>query len=178
MADKMQENITKLETEMQRQESFMGSFAHELKTPMTSIIGFSDLLRQGNLDENTRMMAAEYIHSESRRLERLSFKLLDLILLKKDGLAMKRVPLNAFLAEIERAMAPVMKNKNIRLVCRADHHRVILEPDLVKSLVYNLIDNASKAIEGEGIIAVKATAIPAAARSRWWITDGAWRLIS
>lgn len=160
MADKMQENITKLETEMQRQESFMGAFAHELKTPMTSIIGFSDLLRQGNLDENTRMMAADYIHSESRRLERLSFKLLDLILLKKDGLALKRVPLNGFLAEIERAMAPAMKNKKIRLVCRADHHRVILEPDLVKSLLYNLIDNASKAMDGEGIIAVKATAIP------------------
>ena len=160
MADKMQENITKLETEMQRQESFMGAFAHELKTPMTSIIGFSDLLRQGNLDENTRMMAADYIHSESRRLERLSFKLLDLILLKKDGLALKRVPLNGFLAEIERAMAPAMKNKKIRLVCRADHHRVILEPDLVKSLLYNLIDNASKAMDGEGIIAVKATANP------------------
>ena len=160
MADRMQENITKLETEMQRQESFMGAFAHELKTPMTSIIGFSDLLRQGNLDENTRMMAADYIHSESRRLERLSFKLLDLLLLKKDGLALKRVPLNTFVAEIERAMAPAMKNKNIRLVCRADHHRVILEPDLVKSLLYNLIDNASKAMEGEGIIAVKATAIP------------------
>ena len=160
MADRMQENITKLETQMQRQESFMGAFAHELKTPMTSIIGFSDLLRQGNLDENTRMMAAEYIHSESRRLERLSFKLLDLILLKKDGLALKRVPLNGFLAEIERAMAPAMKNKNIRLVCRADHHRVMMEPDLVKSLIYNLIDNASKAMDGEGIIAVKATAIP------------------
>lgn len=160
MADRMQENITKLETQMQRQESFMGAFAHELKTPMTSIIGFSDLLRQGNLDENTRMMAAEYIHSESRRLERLSFKLLDLILLKKDALALKRVPLNGFLAEIERAMAPAMKNKNIRLVCRADHHRVLLEPDLVKSLLYNLIDNASKAMDGEGIIAVKATAIP------------------
>ena len=43
---------------------------------------------------------------------------------------------------------------------RADHRRVILEPDLVKSLLYNLIDNASKAMEGEGIIAVKATAIP------------------
>ena len=53
-----------------------------------------------------------------------------------------------------------MKNKNIRLVCRADHHRVMMEPDLVKSLIYNLIDNASKAMDGEGIIAVKATAIP------------------
>ena len=160
MADKMQENITKLETEMQRQESFMGAFAHELKTPMTSIIGFSDLLRQGNLDENTRMMAADYIHSESRRLERLSFKLLDLLLLKKDGLVLKRVPLHTYMSEIERAMEPVMKQRNVRLVCRADHHRVILEPDLVKSLLYNLIDNASKAMDGEGIIAVKATAIP------------------
>ena len=160
MADRLQENITKLETQMQRQERFMGAFAHELKTPMTSIIGFSDLLRQGNLDENTRMMAADYIHSESRRLERLSFKLLDLILLKKDGLALKRVPLNGFLDEIQRAMAPVMKKRNVRLVCRGDHHRVILEPDLVKSLLYNLIDNASKAMDGEGIIAVKATAIP------------------
>lgn len=160
MADKMQENIAKLENQMQRQESFMGAFAHELKTPMTSIIGFSDLLRQGNLDENTRMMAADYIHSESRRLERLSFKLLDLLLLKKDGLALKRVSLNAYMAEIERAMGPVMKNRNVRLVCKADRQKVILEPDLVKSLLYNLIDNASKAMDGEGIIAVKATAIP------------------
>lgn len=160
MADKMQENITKLESEMQRQESFMGAFAHELKTPMTSIIGFSDLLRQGNLDENTRMMAADYIHSESRRLERLSFKLLDLLLLKKDGLALKRVSLNAYMAEIQRAMGPVMKERNVRLVCKADRQKVVLEPDLVKSLLYNLIDNASKAMDGEGIIAVKATAIP------------------
>ena len=160
MADKMQENITKLESEMQRQESFMGAFAHELKTPMTSIIGFSDLLRQGNLDENTRMMAADYIHSESRRLERLSFKLLDLLLLKKDGLALKRVSLNAYMAEIQRAMDPVMKERNVRLVCKADRQKVVLEPDLVKSLLYNLIDNASKAMDGEGIIAVKATAIP------------------
>ena len=160
MADKMQENITKLETEMQRQESFMGAFAHELKTPMTSIIGFSDLLRQGNLDENTRMMAAEYIHSEGHRLERLSFKLLDLLLLKKDEITLKQVWLETYLTEVERALAPNMKNKGIRLVCRAEQKRVLLEPDLVKSLLYNLVDNASKAMDNGGIIAVRAAAIP------------------
>jgi len=160
MADKLQENITRLESDMQRQESFMGAFAHELKTPMTSIIGFADLLRQGNLDENTRMMAAEYIHSEGHRLERLSFKLLDLLLLKKDEINMKRVWLGAYLAEVERALTPKMKNKDIRLVCRADQKRVILEPDLVKSLLYNLVDNASKAMDDGGIIAVRATVIP------------------
>lgn len=160
MADKLQENIIRLESDMQRQESFMGAFAHELKTPMTSIIGFSDLLRQGNLDENTRMMAAEYIHSEGHRLERLSFKLLDLLLLKKDEIAMKPVWLGNYLAEVERALAPNMKNKGIRLVCRAEQKRVVLEPDLVKSLLYNLVDNASKAMDNGGIIAVRAAAIP------------------
>ena len=160
MADKLQENISSLESDMQRQEGFMGAFAHELKTPMTSIIGFADLLRQGNLDENTRMMAADYIYSEGHRLERLSFKLLDLLLLKKDEITMKRVWLGNYMNEIDRAMSPALKNKGIRLVCKAEQKRVALEPDLVKSLIYNLVDNASKAMDGEGVIAVRATAIP------------------
>ena len=160
MADKLQESISKLESDMQRQESFMGAFAHELKTPMTSIIGFADLLRQGNMDESTRMMASEYIFSEGKRLERLSFKLLELLLLKKDTLTMTRVWLNTYLSEVERALAPNMKAKNIRLVCKAEAKRVILETDLVKSLLYNLVDNASKAIDNGGIIAVHGIAIP------------------
>lgn len=160
MADKLQENISRMETEMQRQESFMGAFAHELKTPMTSIIGFADLLRQGNLDENTRMMAAEYIYSEGRRLEKLSFKLLDLLLLKKDAITLRRVWLNQYIAEVERALSPGLKRKGIRLICKAEQARVALEPDLTKSLLYNLIDNAGKAMDGEGIIALMATAIP------------------
>ena len=160
MADKLQENIGRMESEMQRQESFMGAFAHELKTPMTSIIGFADLLRQGNLDENTRMMAAEYIYSEGHRLEKLSFKLLDLLLLKKDAITMKRVWLSHYLYDVDRALAPAMKKKGIRLVCKAEQKRVMLEPDLVKSLLYNLIDNASKAMDDGGIIGVKGTAIP------------------
>ncbi len=159
MADKLQDTISGMEEDMQCQEQFMGAFAHELKTPMTSIIGFADLLRQDNMDENTRIMAADYIYSEGRRLERLSFKLLELLLLKKDEIIMKRVWLHSFLTEIERALAPNMKNKGIRLICKAEQARVSFETDLVKSLLYNLIDNASKATESGGIIAVRATAL-------------------
>ena len=160
MADKLEENFTRLSEEMQRQETFMGAFAHELKTPMTSIIGYADFLRQGDLDDNTRMMAADYIFSEGQRLEKLSFKLLELLLLKNDALVMKTVNLNAFLGNVEKALAPVLRKKNIRLVCRGEKGRVVLEPDLVKSLLYNLIDNASKAMDGEGVIAVKGTILP------------------
>lgn len=160
MADKLQENIETMEDQMQRQEAFMGAFAHELKTPMTSIIGYADLLRQGGLDDTTRMMAADYIFKEGQRLEKLSFKLLDLLLLEKDTVKRKSVSLAQFLQEIERALAPVLKGKGIRLGCRGDRQKVILEPDLVKSLLYNLIDNASKAMDNGGIIAVKGTAFP------------------
>lgn len=160
MADKLQENISKLESDMQRQESFMGAFAHELKTPMTSIIGFADLLRQGSMDESTRMMAAEYIYSEGKRLERLSFKLLELLLLKKDAITMNRVWLHSYLAEVERTLTPNMKEKQIHLVCKAEAKPVMLETDLVKSLLYNLVDNAAKAMDTGGIIAVYGSVIP------------------
>lgn len=160
MADKLQQNMERLESDMQQQEQFMGAFAHELKTPMTSIIGFADLLRQGDLDENTRLMAANYVYSEGKRLEKLAFKLLELIVVKKDDLTMKRVWLPRYLEEVEKALAPTLKSKGIRLICRSEQGRAVLEPDLVKSLLYNLIDNASKAMDGEGIIAVKASIIP------------------
>lgn len=160
MTDKLQENIGKLESDMQRQEAFMGAFAHELKTPMTAIIGYADLLRQDGLDETTRLMAADYIYSEGQRLEKLSFKLLDILLLKKDTPVMREVSLTGFLQEVERALSPVLKKRNIRLVCRGERGKVLLEPDLVKSLVYNLVDNAAKAMDAGGVIAVKGSVIP------------------
>ena len=160
MTDRLQENILRMEVEMQRQEAFMGAFAHELKTPMTAIIGYADLLRQDSLPEDTRLTAADYIYSEGQRLEKLSFKLLDLLLLEKDEVAMKEVNLSAFLEDVEKALDPVMKEKQIRLACRGVRGKVKLEPDLVKSLVYNLVDNAAKAIDGGGNITIQGTLIP------------------
>ena len=166
MAERLQENIGKLETQMQRQEAFMGAFAHELKTPMTSIIGYADLLRQDGLDNTTRMIAANYIFSEGQRLEKLSFKLLDLLMLKKDVPVMREVSLSTLLLEVEQALNPVLRDKGIRFICRGERSKAALEPDLVKSLLYNLVDNATKAMEPgtDGIIAVKGTTIPGGCR--------------
>ena len=160
MTDRLQENILRMESEMQRQEAFMGAFAHELKTPMTAIIGYADLLRQDGLPENTRLMAADYIYSEGQRLEKLSFKLLDLLLLEKDEIVCREVNLAVFLEGVEKALTPVMEKKNIRLVCRGVREKVKLEPDLVKSLLYNLVDNGAKAIDGPGEITVRGILIP------------------
>ena len=73
---------------------------------------------------------------------------------------MRKVWLERFVDEVDNSLSPVMRKRGVRLFCRAEQKRVSLEPDLVKSLLYNLIDNAAKAMDGEGIIAVSAIAIP------------------
>ena len=72
---------------------------------------------------------------------------------------MRPVRLSSFLGSIEQAMAPVLKSKGIRLICKGEPQYADMEPDLIKSLLYNLIDNASKAITDGGVIAVKASAV-------------------
>ncbi len=54
-----------------------GSFAHEMKTPLTSIIGYSDMLRSKQMTEEERMIYGDYIYQQGRRLENLSHKMLE-----------------------------------------------------------------------------------------------------
>lgn len=164
MADRLAGNIRRLEGELDRQERFMGAFAHELKTPMTSIIGYADLLRQDGLPAADRMEAADYIFREGRRLEQLSFKLLDLLLLEQDKLAPAAVSLPEFVNEIKALLEPALAGKGIALDCQCQPGQAFLEPDLVKSLLYNLVDNAAKAMDGPGTITLKAGPLPGGAR--------------
>ena len=47
----------------------MSNFAHEIKTPMTAILGFADTLRTYDCDVDTRKKCADYIYTEGKRLE-------------------------------------------------------------------------------------------------------------
>ena len=70
-----------------RQSRFVADLTHELKTPLTSLIGYADLLRGGTLDAERRRTAAEALYHESARLESLSQQLLALNGLQADGVA-------------------------------------------------------------------------------------------
>ena len=132
----------------------MGSFAHELKTPMTSIIGYADLLLSGALDREEQAEAAGYIFSEGQRLESLSRKLLDLLVLKKGGASLRPASPAALIEAAAEQLRPVYRGQGIRLACRCQEGRCLLEPDLVRSLLLNLLDNARKAMEQGGSISL------------------------
>ena len=150
MADQLEANVKDLTNAMERQEQFMGSFAHELKTPMTSIIGYADLLRSDALSHDEAMDAANYIFSEGKRLEALSLKLLDLLVMDNQSVQMSRVEPAQLISGLVRHLQPVYAEKGIRLQCKCLPGACYLEGDLVKSLLTNLLDNARKAMDEDG----------------------------
>lgn len=156
MTDRLANNINALEDAMARQESFMASFAHELRTPMTSIIGYADLLRAAELPPDTRREAVNYIFSEGKRLESLSNKLLDLIVLQKRDIARRPCDLGKLVRRCSGLMEPRLRQAGIRFACSADDTVWPVEPDLFQTLVLNLLDNARKATPADGEITVQA----------------------
>ena len=156
MAERLEMNINEMKDTMRRQEEFMGGLAHELKTPMTSIIGYADLLRGHALSETDRQSAANYIFMESRRLEVLSLKLLDLIVLKKSDFTFMPVSIAGIIKDAARLLRPVLAQRDVRLTYDCDDSVCMLEPDLFMSLLLNIIDNARKAIDEGGEIRIES----------------------
>ena len=157
MADTIEDNISELHFSMEKQEQFMGSFAHELKTPMTSIIGYADLLRSQNMSEDETNEAANYIFSEGKRLESLSLKLLDLLVVKNQETIL--TPTDPVLAvrNVINVMKPELAKEHITLKSSCRKGCCMMDIDLFQSLIINIIDNARKAIDDNGLIHVAGT---------------------
>ena len=139
MADAVQEKIADLEADVQRREDFVGAFTHELKTPMTSIIGYADMLHTMQTDPDEQREAAAAIVHEGRRLEALSRKLLALLGLNEEGVELTAVPLPALWPRLHAACPDV----TLRTPAAAPTVRG--DADLLLDLLCNLVQNAAKA---------------------------------
>ncbi len=152
MADNLEQQFQELEDAARRQEDFIGSFAHELKTPLTSMIGYADMLRTTEVTQEEQFQAANYIFKEGKRLESLSFKLLDLMVVKNQELELRPVKIRWMAEDIKGMLQPSLKKLGIVLKVIVEDASLMLEPDLMKTVLLNLLDNGRKAIEGEGTL--------------------------
>lgn len=157
MADSLAGKIEELEDAARKQEEFVGNFTHELKTPLTSIIGYADLMRSDESISEMNLMCANYIFQEGKRLESLSFRLLDLIVLKKQELQLKSVSVIPLLKSIQATVLPILTKEHIQITMKAQKGRIMAEPELIKTVIMNLIDNARKAMNGRGKIVLWGT---------------------
>ena len=154
MADSLAGKIQELEDAAERQEEFIGSFAHELKTPLTSIIGYADLLRSQSLSREDEAEAATYIFSEGRRLEHLSLKLLDIFVSKHESFTLTKASPSDIITNLVSHLKPVLAKDQVMLQCACEDGYCMLDTDFFGSLLVNLIENARKALTEGGTICV------------------------
>lgn len=146
MAEAVQFHIESLEEAERRRTLFMGNLTHELKTPMTAISGYAKTLLTVKLPEEDREEALSYIYGESCRLERLSRKLMNLLLLEEEDVIN---PVEVLAGELfhkaEEACRRSLVEDGICLECYEEGESFHIDEDLFTEVLINLIDNARKA---------------------------------
>ncbi len=155
MANALEDNIGMLEEEIQSREDFVAAFAHELKTPLTAIIGYADMLRSHRLDQEKSFLSANYIYTEGKRLEAMSFRLLEIMVTRHGQLKPQMVSADMLFQYLRN----MYKNHNsMEIRWKYEHGVLQAEPNLIKSVMINLIDNACKASEPGSVIEVQGYA--------------------
>lgn len=151
MANALEGTIGELKEEVRAREDFIAAFAHELKTPLTAIIGYADLLRSRKLDEEKHFLSANYIYTEGKRLESMSFRLLDIIVTKREKIEPQPVEAKVIFRYLEDMFAG---NKEQTMKIFFDEGIVNAEVNLIKSVLLNLVDNAFKASRTGDVVEV------------------------
>lgn len=152
MSIELEEKMEALHQEIENREVFVGAFSHELKTPLTSIIGYSDMLRNKEMTEEKQKICANYIYSEGKRLEALSMRMLELFVLKNKELQTKKVDIKFLLEEVAMMLILPLKNAHIQMVCAFESYLIEVEAEILKTVFVNLVDNGRKAIDEDGEI--------------------------
>ena len=146
MASSIEENVEQLRSAAEERKRFIDNLAHEMKTPLTSILGFADILRVKRiLPEEERREYAGIIVEETKRLKNLSGKLMELITAGSTHLEKRRIHSSALFEEIAASFQPILEKSGIRLLVSPGDFTLLADRELLKSLLYNLLDNAVKA---------------------------------
>ncbi|MCI0502230.1 MAG: ATP-binding protein [Fusobacteria bacterium] len=152
-------DITDLNKIENMRKEFVANVTHELKTPLTSIIGYVDTLKDGALeDQNKAKEFVEIIGVESTRLERLIEDILALSNIESQmEIKRDKITLNEIISEVINNYAKKAGEKNIDLKTDVENELHIFgNKELIKVMLSNLISNSLKYGKENGEIVVKA----------------------
>lgn len=143
MAQAVETQVKWLGEAVQNRDDFIAAFSHELKTPMTAIIGYADILRTATADKEKQLTYATAIYHEGKRLEVLSGKMMDLVSITEEQPKTKAVPIGALFARLSRRVSILLEP--VSLVCEAEPATVLADQALLDCLLRNLLTNAKRA---------------------------------
>ena len=145
MSSAIEQKIREIRDELEKRNIFVADFTHEMKTPMTAIMGYAQMLRSYDLDETESDQAAEAIYNEAKRLEKLSLQLLDLYVYQNEAADLGRLDLHEIGEQLKATLKFLSEKYDVRYSIDFEDVTVSANQVLLLSLLYNLADNAFKA---------------------------------
>ena len=138
---------------------FTANVSHELKTPLTSISGYAEIIESGITQAEDVPVFAGKIRSEAKRLVALVNDILELSMLdEKQTLgAREPVALLLLLRDLTESFQPIAREKKVILTLEGCEATVTGYPALLRELFHNLIDNAIKYTPIEGRVSIRLT---------------------
>lgn len=146
MADAIQTSIRELQRKSEQQQAFINDLSHELKTPVTSILLCSETLLGRSVPQEAQTRSLERIHHQSRWLEKLSQKLMTLVLLQGE-ITLRPEDVSALLDAVRETTADSLEQKGVTLSVECKMERTAMDFDLMRSALANLVENAKNASE-------------------------------
>lgn len=157
---------------VRQQQDFVSSVSHELKTPLTSIRMYAEMLRSGLAAPERRDAYYRYIHEESERLSRLIANVLELSRISRNRLHVEPEPLDLapLLEQVRVKVASALERSGFTLVIECPPGlRMLADPDACIQILINLIDNALKFASGAECRRIEIHG-EARAEARVWIS--------
>lgn len=156
MAAHIETDTAYIESISDNRRKFIANMTHELKTPLTSILGFSDLLRvKPDVSEDERRNYADIIFAEANRLKMLSSRLMELITINEVELHMTTVDVAKLLIREAEMYRPICEEAGVTLATDLEPAVIQADDTLLSTMIVNLIDNARKASDSGKEIVVR-----------------------
>lgn len=168
MTAALEEELGRRALAVQQREDFITALTHELKTPMTSILGYAQMMRTAGDDLEVREKSAAYIAHEARRIEALSRKLLRLMEVEQEGVTLSVLLVEELLTALRRALPETALP--LRVQAPREPVTVLGDADLLCALLLNLISNARRAEPRDGAVHLDIAAEGEEVRFTVWDT--------
>ena len=153
--------VGRMQSSQKSQRDFVANVSHELKTPLTSIQGFSQAILDGTADTPEALhQAAEVIYNEAGRMHRMALDLLDLARLEAGtaDLKMSPVDMKALLNGVMEKFTPMASRSavDLKLELASDLPIFMGDGDRLAQVFTNLVDNALKFTPYNGTVTLRA----------------------
>lgn len=147
-------DVTEKEEREDLRREFSANVSHELKTPLTSISGIAEIIKNGIVDKKDVKPFAGKIYDEARRLIHLVEDIIKLSQLDEGEQAVEMTQIDLYdLTKIElRHLEPVAEEKHVAISLEGEHVMVSGIHSVLEEMVYNLIENAIKYNKENGTI--------------------------